>query len=59
MELFYWDQPNLYIVEVEMWVEQPTIKIAQGSNLGHLRREKNIIRQGEPAQNSFGVAMRL
>ena len=45
-------------VEVEIWGEQSIVRIAQGDDFGHLRRETNVTDQGEAAQNSSGMAIR-
>ena len=48
----------LRIILVKIWGEQPTIRIVQGSDLDHLRRETNVTGWGEATQNASDVAMK-
>ena len=35
------------VFEVEIWSEQLTVRMAQGSDFGHMYRETNVIGRGE------------
>ena len=57
--------PNLEIdiiyevsIEVEIWSDQPIVKITRDDDLNHLRKEINVTCPGEAAQNPSGVAMK-
>ena len=45
-------------IEVKIWGEQATVKIAQGGDQSPVQRDK-CYRRGEVAQNPSSVAMRL